>query len=693
MSIPPHRFPAATAAVATALITLTAGAFGQTPEPGSGYSAADWPLAGGNWSSSRYTTLDQIAPDTIDRLGGAWVADLPGGVSSRATPVVQDGVIYLPGGANVFALDARSGELIWRWQQDDPTLQRVPSWQGVGLGDGKVFVGLRSAEVAALDQETGELIWATPVGSQPQAEGETVTTAPMYARGKVFVGLANGDSGGQGRIHALDARTGEILWTFFVVPRPGEFGHDTWPQDSGIWQVGGGGVWLVGTVDPELGMVYFSTGNPVPMYGGELRAGDNLFTAAVLALDMETGERRWHYQVVRHDIWDSDIATPVLLYDTEIDGEPVPALAAIRADGYLFLFNRETGEPIVELEDRPVPQDDTLLTAPTQPFPVGVESILPECSFWRDRVPPPFTLNCSPYTPPGIDQQAVVAPSVPIPMVRVTPMAFSPDTGYIYAQGRGHVGRAFRFEDPWISDNRGSGYLRLTLPESVGILAAVDGRTGRIVWKNEFRGARLATSGPLLTATGLMFWAAADGLIEAYDARSGERVWGFQAGAPRTRQRPGPAISYEVDGRQYIAAPFERALWAFALDGDVPARGPAVPGEIDDLVRWIGPPPRETDLVETGTLVENPSWSYGGPRNALNEHAFNPLRARVTAGDRLRFLNNGEMAHRVSARDGSWSTGTLAPGMSVYITFDEPGTFLYHCEIHPWAIGEITVDP
>ena len=128
-----------------------------------------------------------------------------------------------------------------------------------------------------------------------------------------------------------------------MVPRPGEVGHDTWPQDSDIWQVGGGGVWLVGTVDPDLGMVYFSTGNPVPMYGGEIRAGDNLFTASVLALDMETGERRWHYQVVRHDIWDADIATPVLLYDTEIDGEPVPALAAIRADGYLFLFNREDG--------------------------------------------------------------------------------------------------------------------------------------------------------------------------------------------------------------------------------------------------------------------------------------------------------------------------------------------------------------
>ena len=251
-----------------------------------------------------------------------------------------------------------------------------------------------------------------------RTRGESVTTAPMYARGKVFVGLANGDVGGQGRVLALDAATGAVAWTFFVVPRPGEFGHETWPQDNDSWEFGGGGVWLVGTVDPDLGMVYFSTGNPVPMFGGEIREGDNLFTASVLALDMETGERRWHYQVVRHDIWDADIATPLLLYDTTVDGEPVKAVAAMRADGYLFLFNRETGEPLLPIEEREVPQDAHQRTVPTQPFPVGTESILFECSYWRDRVPPPFQLNCSSYTPPSVDEQTVVAPGVPIPLVR-----------------------------------------------------------------------------------------------------------------------------------------------------------------------------------------------------------------------------------------------------------------------------------
>ncbi|MCY4074855.1 MAG: PQQ-binding-like beta-propeller repeat protein, partial [Acidobacteria bacterium] len=250
-----------------------------------------------------------------------------------------------------------------------------------------------------------------------------------------------------------------------------------------------------------------------------------------------------------------------------------------------------------------------------------------------------------------------------------------------------------RFDDPWISDNRGSGYLRLTLPESSGVLAAVDGRTGEVAWKHELRGARLATSGPLTTAGGLLFWGSADGRLEAFDAGTGERLWAFQAGPPGVRLRPGPAVAYAAGGEQRLAMAVGGELWAFALDGDVPAR-PAATEPLDDLVRWIGPPPRATDTVETATLVENPiAWSVGGRRNAINEHAFNPVRARVGVGTRLRFVNNGTMTHTIAARDGSWTTEALAPAMSGYVTLDEPGTFLYHCTEHPWAIGEITVEP
>ncbi len=664
---------------------------GQAPEGGRGYPSQDWPLVGGDWSGARYSTLADIRTNTVDRLGGAWVTRLPGGAASRATPVILDGVLYLTGGANVFAVDARTGDQVWRWQPDESTegVGMVPSWQGVGLGDGLVFVGFRDGQVGALRQETGELVWVQSVGSDPAQAGEAVTTAPMYADGRVFVGLANGDTGGQGRIISLDADTGAPQWTFFIVPRPGEFGHDTWPQDSNHWELGGGGVWLVGTVDPDLGLVYFATGNPVPMFGGEIRAGDNLFTASVLALDIQTGERRWHYQVVRHDVWDADIATPLLLYDHDTGtGAPRPALAAMRADGVLFLFDRETGEPLVPIEERAVPQDAYQRTAATQPFPVGVESILPDCSYWRDRVPPPFELSCSGFTPPMVDEHTIVAPGVPIPRVRVTPMSFSPQTGYIYAQGRAVVGRARRFEDPWhwrLDDNE------LTLPDPVGILAAVDTQSRRVVWKHEMPASWLGTSGPLTTAGGLMFRGSAGGQVEAYDARTGERAWTFRTSPTGALVRPGPASTYELDGTQFLVIPMGPELWAFALDGAVSARGEPVLDPWEDYER-PQPAPTATGRIETATLIESVRGMAGGTRYGFDEHRFNPVRALVTRGARVLFVNNGEVAHTITARDGSWSTGPLAPATSVYVTLEDAGTLLYHCTDHPWAIGQLTVE-
>ena len=674
-------------AATVALAVRTGGLPAQVTETARSYPATDWSVVAGDLSSSRHSTLTDINADTIDRLGGAWVTRLEGGVSSRATPVVQNGVLYLTGGASVFAIDAGTGEAIWRWQAEDGA-GRVPAWQGVGLGEGLVFIGTRGTEVAALRQETGELVWVTSIGNEAGYTGEMISTAPLFVDGKVFAGLGSGDWGGQGKVVALDAATGEEQWTFQVIPRPGEFGHDTWPQDNNSWKLGGGGVWLNGAADPDLGLVYFVTGNPAPMYGGELRKGDNLFTASVLALEIETGARRWHYQVVRHDVWDADIATPLLLYEIEIDGQPRKALAAMRADGHLFLFDRETGEPLVPIEERPVPQNEFLYTVPTQPFPVGGESIVPDCSFWRDRVPPPFELSCSAFTPPSLTEHTIVGLGAPIPRVRVTPMSFSPQTGYIYAQGMGHVGRARRFEDPYISN---SGRNPPTLPPPVGVLAAVDARTGAIAWKHELPSARLGTSGPLTTAGGVMFRGAADGYVEAYDAHNGERVWTFSTTPAGARVRPGPASTYELDGTQFIAIPMGNELWAFALDGTVPERGTPGAEPPTDVDAPFAPAPSETDTIETATLVANPFWAVGGTRNALDEHAFNPVHALVTGGTRVLFLNNGEMAHTIAARDGSWSTGTIQPGRWEHVTFDQPGTFLYHCTDHPWAIAEVTV--
>jgi alcohol dehydrogenase (cytochrome c) len=502
----------------------------------------------------------------------------------------------------------------------------------------------------------------------------------------VFAGLANGDWAFRGKVVALDAASGKILWDFWTIPGPGEAGHETWPAANDpkygdIWKQGGAGVWHPPTVDPDLGLVYVNTGNAVPMFGGMARKGDNLYTASILALDMKTGKLRWYYQVVHHDLWDADIAIPHILFDTEINNKPRKGLAAMRADGYLFLLDRETGKPLLPIEERKVSQDAAMHTAPTQPFPVNADSLGPPCSYWQDKVKPPFVLDCGGFTPPYMDKHNVVSPVSPVAgSNRVTPMSYSPQTGYFYAQGAAALGRARQItNDPWF---RGNAPTLDVLPPSVGVLAAIDSRTNKIIWKRDLP-ANLGTSGPLTTAGGLMFRGDADGSVQAYDARTGDPLWQFQTGLRGAR---GPAMSYAIDGEQYIAVAMGTALWSFKLGGSLPAR-PA-PAAVTNR----GPLAEPARVIETATLV--PSADRGvGRRYAIDEHAFNPVRARVKAGDYLTFINNGQVAHTIAALDGSWTTGMLKSGESASVKFDKAGTFRYACKEHPWAIGELTITP
>ena len=566
-------------------------------ESGRGYPGRDWPAVGGNWSSSRYSTLTDITLDTVDRLGGAWVMRPEGGGSARATPVVKDGVLYLTSGASVFAIDAGTGETVWRRQSASPETGRVPSWQGVGLGPDLVFVGLGSGR------------WRRSAERRVSSSGSSQSAA----------------------CRAISVRRSPPR-------RCTRRARYSWDWRTAM-PAGRGGLLR-------------------SMRRLAKRSGRSSSCRVRASLATRRGLR------------------------TRMSGR-------LGADGYLFLFDRETGDPLVPIEERPVPQDAFQHTAPTQPFPVGVESILPECSFWCDAVPPPFELNCSGFTPPSLNQHAVVAPGLPIPLVRVAPMSYNPQTGYIYAQGRVMVGRARRFEDRWL---HWAGGYQVTLPEPVGVVAAIDPRSGTVVWKKESRSAVLGASGPLTTAGGLMLRGAVDGHVEAYDAQTGERVWAFQTGMPGGWRRPGPAVTYDVDGKQYVAIAMGRELWAFTLDGTVPERAAPIPDQESGTSIEFGTAVRQTTQIETSTLVESRFGSVGGRRQAIEEHTFNPIRAQVAVGARVRFRNNGEIAHTVAARDGSWTTGTLEPARFGFVTFDQPGTIIYHCTDHPWAIGEITVE-
>ena len=688
-------------AILTAILMTSLVVAVQIVEDGRRPPGKDWTLFGGSWTNARYSTLNQINTQNVKGLGGAWTMKFENNASTRATPIVKDGVMFISAGSRLYGLNAKTGSPLWTWRPSEAAPERletagigdllnagfgIPNPPGVALGEGLVFVGLMDGTVAALRQKSGDVVWTRNIGYEIPKTGQAVSGSPSYANGVVYAGLANGDWAFRGKAVALDAKTGNQLWEFYTIPGPGDAGHHTWPSASdskygNIWKQGGAGVWHPPTPDPDLGLVYYITGNAVPMFGGEARKGDNLYTGSILALDMKTGRLRWHYQVVHHDLWDADIAIPHILYETTVNGRARKGLAAMRADGYLFLIDRESGKPLLPVEERAVTQDRFNNTSATQPFPVGADGLTPPCEYWTGKVKAPFVLDCGGFTPPFLDKHNIVAPNAAIASVnRVTPMSYSQQTGYFYAQGTASVGRARRITaDPWFRGD--APMLQDLLPPRVNVLVAVDSRTNKTAWKKELPPGGIGTSGPLTTAGGLMFRGDPGGAVQAYDAKTGDLLWEFQTGVGTAR---GPAMTYEVDGEQYVALSMGTALFAFKSGGTLPqqpaprvGRG-AARGE-------------ETHAIETATLVRSADRGVGS-RYAMDEHAFNPVRARAKANQWITFINNGSVTHTITALDTSFSTPTLKIAESASIKLLKPGTYRYACKEHPWAVGELTIE-
>jgi plastocyanin len=363
-----------------------------------------------------------------------------------------------------------------------------------------------------------------------------------------------------------------------------------------------------------------------------------------------------------------------------VGGRARKAIAAMRTDGYLFMLDRETGKPLTSIEDRKVPQDARSHTVATQPYPVGAEPVLPDCTEWRkERIPMGFELGCF-FAPASLDSPNLLTPAWGM---RVVPMAYSPQTRYFYAIGNASLQWFRRSEDPYIFI-LGAGKVP-GLPRGHAVMAAIDSRTDKIVWKKEYRGGRPA--GAMVTASGLLFQMMPDGNMVALDATTGgDPVWQFQTGQPG-----GPAASYEIDGEQYLAAGLRNNVFAFKLGGTVkpqpapeqapqPATPPLFNGQIQD-----------TNRIEIVTNVRDNS--SGGARFMNDEYAFSVYRARVKVGTRVLWVNNGRLKHTVMAEDGSWTTGPLAPLEAGAVTFDKPGEYTYVCRDHPWAKAQLIVVP
>jgi alcohol dehydrogenase (cytochrome c) len=656
-----------------------------------GFPSKDWPVVGGDWSNSRYSTLSQINSTNVKSVAGAWMARLEGsGFNARynqqASPIVKDGIMYVPTGQqDIFALNAKTGELVWKFESDvDPTSAGGWNNRGVALGDNKVFAVQKDSRLIALDQKTGKMVWQSPLGNDvPAGASKYVTNPPLYYDGLVYTGLSGGDGGLRGRFYALDAKTGNEVWRFWTVPGPGEFGHDTWEGDS--WQYGGAAVWAQPAFDPDLGTLYLNTGNAWPDYDGSVRGGDNLFTASVLALDYKTGKYKWHFQLHHHDIWDYDAPNPNVLFDVSIDGQPRRALAAAGKNGWMFILDRETGAPLIGVEERPVAQDPRQKTAGTQPIPVG-EPFFPQCVTHEVQG---YVSGC--YYDAFWELANVLTPSTAADWA---PTSFSPQTGYLYvAAGREPQVfrvRSERVEGGGIVTERSGGKTPVIGSRRFGTLTALDARTNKIAWQKEMPYAISAGSGSMATAGGLLFHGEPDGNFQAYDARTGELLWQFQTGFGAD----GAIVSYEIDGEQYVAIPTGGtslaqsargdAVWAFKLGGKVlPLYPPPAPPL---FVEFTGSPVR-TNAVEIGRETV-------GTAMVENEYSFAPQRASVAAGTAVTWTNSGLLPHTATSsgtRGGTWDTGLLQAGESASITFDTPGTYEYFCSPHPWMIGQVIV--
>jgi len=488
-----------------------------------------------NWSSydrdnsgRRFSALDQIKPDNVDRLVVDWVYQFPQiPLRSEATPLVRDGVMYLTnGGADAMAVDARTGKLLWRYQRPTET-ESQPNWnRGFALSGNRLFMGTIDCRVIALDARSGALLWEAEVADEHPCFG--ITAAPLVVKNLVLTGSRGGDTGLlRGYLDAYDTETGARAWRYYTIPAPGEPGSETWP-DTDVWKGGGGAPWTTGTYDPELDLLYVPTGNPGPLdFDGSNRPGDNLYTDSVLAIDPDGPSLKWHFQFTPHDEhdWDGN-ATPVLV-DAEWEGQPRKLLLQANRNAFFYVLDRETGEFLL---GEPYARQTWAEGLDADGRPILREGVSPSKL---------GSLVC-----PDIHGGA-----------NWHPVSYNPDAQLLYVSARDGCGKYYSTGHS-IDHDLGD--------DVVQALRAIDIHTGKVAWEFPFLGEtnkEINHSGSMTTAGNLVFFTSRIGQIIAADAHTGKALWNFNLGGS---VRSGP-ITYAVNGKQYVAVVSKNAVFAFTL--------------------------------------------------------------------------------------------------------------------------------
>jgi PQQ-dependent dehydrogenase (methanol/ethanol family) len=495
----------------------------------------DWPTYNGTLDGNRHSALDQVERENVARLQLQWTYTIPFS-GLETTPVVVDGVMYVTGNNQVYALSGRTGREIWRYERPKSAAAKISSDAAIGVNRGVAFLGDRvfyltdDAHLLALDRLTGALLWDVyaPEAGAPGFYGGT--SAPLVVGDLVITGVSGGDNGIRGFVAAYQATTGEQVWRFWTIPKPGDAGPvaDTW-QGTAL-ALGGGATWLSGSADPESKVLYWAVGNPHPDTDGDERLGANLYTNCDLALDLQTGQLRWYYQFTPHDLHDWDANQPIVLVDAQWRGQDRKLLLHANRNGFFYVIDRTNGRPL--LATRMV---DKLTWAS------GINE-----DDWTPRLLPNNETN---------EQGMKTAPAVR-GATNWYATAYNPVTRLYYVM---------TVEDYTIyrkaEDGGFRGYFDPADPPQK-ILRAFDIETGKVAWQIDLPGpVQTNYSGVLSTAGGLLFFGESSGGFAAVDARTGKYLWHFEANRP-FKASP---MTYAVQGRQYVAIASGANILAFAL--------------------------------------------------------------------------------------------------------------------------------
>jgi alcohol dehydrogenase (cytochrome c) len=553
----------------------------------------NWITNGGSIANQRYSPLTQINTSNVAQLKGVWMTQLDtvstsAKYSQETQPVVYNGVMYVSTGADeVYAMDVKSGAVKWKYDADlDQSISTACcGWdnRGVAIGDGRVYLAQLDGRFVALDMATGRVDWSRTIADWH--DGYTLTAAPLYYNGRVIIGTAGGEFGIRGRLMALDAKTGGEAWRFYttVDPNSTDVGHDTWPKDKDSWKTGGAPIWQTPSVDPALGMIYFSTGNASPDVNGEEREGDNLFSSSIVALDVNTGKYKWHFQQVHHDIWDYDGPSPTILYDANVNGKVVHGIAEPSKTGWLYMLDRKTGKPIFPITERPVPQDPNQKTAATQPYPSNppfARQELTDSDYTKIKAAAKAQIGQGKdvdvkkgkiFDPFGKDPVAVLPG--PSGGDNWPPASYNEKLQMFYVCSQNSP--AALAQSPLPGHKPGQVYIGSLLVSTGfngdGNVTAIDAQTGKIVWQISTPDS--CYSGTVTTAGNLVFVGRNTGELQAFDARNGSRLWSFQTGAGANStvttfmQGNEQYIAFASGGNSLAGTPRGKNVWLFSLNG------------------------------------------------------------------------------------------------------------------------------